>query len=265
MGQRSEREKRSRSLFAQHTIKVDEVAREVETMRSALGSRVDVQDFLESALRAYGAVRTGGTADRTGSYDLAATPVPVREAMGLPADTGNLSSLSIPALPRKTRRLASSLAPTPSPRPRRLRHRHRSRSASIVHCRPRRRPCSLARCNRRTTLLILRPRFRLRTKRGSTIHETLAEDCFAAAFAGSPSQPQWLAAEAVESLLLAQPAGNILPELARERLSAVADAVPNLLRHLKPVIQSRQTALLRPTAASARPSGTAAGPSRSNH
>ena len=113
----SEREKRSRSLFAQHAIKVNEVAREIETMRSTLGSRLDVQDFLESALRAYGAVRTGGTAGtRTGSYDLAATPVPVREAMGLPADTGKLVFTFDPGVAEEDRRLASSLAPTPSPR-----------------------------------------------------------------------------------------------------------------------------------------------------
>ncbi|MGO9203974.1 MAG: helicase-related protein [Limisphaerales bacterium] len=235
----SEREKRSRSLFAQHAIKVNEVAREIETMRSTLGSRLDVQDFLESALRAYGAVRTGGTAGRTGSYDLAATPVPVREAMGLPADTGKLVFTFDPGVAEEdpASRLLTRTHPVPAGLAAYVIDTALDPLLSSIAARA---GALLTRSvDRRTTLLILRPRFRLRTKRGSTIHETLAEDCFAAAFAGSPSQPQWLAAEAVESLLLAQPAGNILPELARERLSAVADAVPNLLRHLKPVIQSR--------------------------
>ena len=39
--------------------------------------------------------------------------------------------------------------------------------------------------------------------------------------------------------MLARPAGNILPELARERLTTVVNALPALLAQVQPVIQAR--------------------------
>ena len=235
----TDREKRSRSLFAQHSIKVDEVAREVADMRAVLGSRVDVQDFLETALRQYGAVRVGGIPGRTGSFDLKATPVPVREAMGLSEEDQKLVFTFDPGVAEDDPacRFITRTHPIPAglaayvvdtaldP----LMPSIASRAGAII----------TDKVQRRTTVLILRPRYHVRTKRGNETHETLAEDCFAAAFAGSPANPEWLSPDVIESLLLAQPAGNILPELARERLSTVVNALPELLAHLKPLIQKR--------------------------
>jgi hypothetical protein len=50
----TEREKRSRTLFAQRTIKVDEVAREWRAVREAIGTRVDVRRFVEEVVTAQG-------------------------------------------------------------------------------------------------------------------------------------------------------------------------------------------------------------------
>ena len=47
----AEREKRSRTLFAQQTIKAEEVVRELEAVRAAIGSGVDVARFVRDALR----------------------------------------------------------------------------------------------------------------------------------------------------------------------------------------------------------------------
>jgi len=55
----SEREKRSRTLFAQETIKVDEVARELHAVQAAIGSGVDVADFTRRTLAVFGAQTTG--------------------------------------------------------------------------------------------------------------------------------------------------------------------------------------------------------------
>src|SRR5262249_6955862 len=54
----SEREKRSRTMFAQEAIKVEEVVREVEAERSAIGSGVDVAAFTRLVLQAHGALAT---------------------------------------------------------------------------------------------------------------------------------------------------------------------------------------------------------------
>src|SRR5438034_9577734 len=54
----SEREKRSRTMFAQEGIKVDEVAAELSAVQSAIGSGVDVAAFMQTALTAHGATVT---------------------------------------------------------------------------------------------------------------------------------------------------------------------------------------------------------------
>ena len=46
----SEREKRSRHMFAQHGIKAEDVQREVERVRAGLGSEADLRSFLETAI-----------------------------------------------------------------------------------------------------------------------------------------------------------------------------------------------------------------------
>jgi superfamily II DNA or RNA helicase len=235
----SAREKRSRSLFAQHSIKVEEVAREVDAMRAVLGSRLDVQDFLESALRQFGAVRLGGITGRTGTFDLTATPVPVKEAMGLDADEKKLVFTFDPGIAEEGSacRLLTRTHPIPA-----------GLAAYVVDTALDPLLTSIAAragamlthsVQRRTTVLILRPRYHVRTQRNNVLHETLAEDCFAAAFAGSPANPEWLAPDAIETLLLARPAGNILPELARERLTTVVTALPELLAQIQPVILKR--------------------------
>src|SRR5207237_277888 len=55
----ADREKRSRTIFAQQTIDVDEVARELEETRAAIGSATDVGRFVTGALRGAGATVSG--------------------------------------------------------------------------------------------------------------------------------------------------------------------------------------------------------------
>jgi ERCC4-related helicase len=75
----ADKEKRSRTMFAQAAIKVDEVARELEAVRSAIGSEVEVSSFTERALQAHGA-----TVSKNACYqlDLSETPAALREALG---------------------------------------------------------------------------------------------------------------------------------------------------------------------------------------
>ena len=211
-----------------------------EVMRATLGSRLDVQDFLETSLERFGAVRLGGIHGRTGRYGLSPMPLPVREAMGLRADERqlNYSFDSSFAEADGATRFLTRTHPIPA-----------GLAAYVVDTAldplldsiAARAGAMVTRAvERRTTVLILRPRYQLITRRrGQPDHETLAEDCFTAAFAGSPSSPEWLDAAALEGLLLAQPAGNILPELARERLRTVVDARDTLVAQLEPVIAAR--------------------------
>jgi predicted transcriptional regulator len=60
----AEREKRSRTMFAQETIKVEEVARELKATQATIGSGVDVAAFSKEAFRAHGAVVSEAHGDR---------------------------------------------------------------------------------------------------------------------------------------------------------------------------------------------------------
>src|SRR3989440_1060455 len=69
----SEREKRSRTMFAQETIKVDEVAAELAAVQSAIGSGVEVASFTQQALRANSGVVSQ---ENTGALQFDMTEVP---------------------------------------------------------------------------------------------------------------------------------------------------------------------------------------------
>ena len=60
----AERETRSRSIFAQETIRPAEVAAEVEAMQEAVGSGADVGAFVVDAIEAYGGLVTGQRPDQ---------------------------------------------------------------------------------------------------------------------------------------------------------------------------------------------------------
>ncbi len=97
---------------------------------------------------------------------------------------------------------------------------------------------------RRTTLLLLRLRFHLITRRGDKEFPLLAEDCQVVAFAGSPQNPEWLEGDRAEELLQAQADANIEPDLARDFLQRVIDNFDALRPHLDAVAIQRGDELL---------------------
>ena len=75
----SEREKRSRTVFAQETIKPDEVVRELKAVRAAIGTSQDVSRFTQDALLLHRAtISVNGKL----SANLAEAPRALREAIG---------------------------------------------------------------------------------------------------------------------------------------------------------------------------------------
>src|SRR5207247_4437087 len=61
----AEREKRSRTMFAQEAIKVDDVRQELEAVRAAIGSGVDVARFVKQASEGRRGTYSGATAFRS--------------------------------------------------------------------------------------------------------------------------------------------------------------------------------------------------------
>ena len=203
----TDRERRSRTVFAQESVKVDDVARELQAVQAAIGSGSDVENFTRQALEDYGAtISPNGKID----IDLAEVPRSVKEAVGTNGANRIAAQFSLPVKEGEVylsrthpfvEGLASHVMDTSLDR---LVQNPIARRSGVTQT-------SLV--ERRTTLLLVRYRYHIIT-RGPAGGETalLAEDCQLAAFAGSPKDPGWLPPEEAERLLLAKPEGNIPSE-----------------------------------------------------
>ena len=233
----SEREKRSRTMFAQQSIKVDEVGRMWREAREAIGSGVDVQRFVRDAVRLHGGVAS----ERNDHIIEVQMPnlAPLREAVGdrnafrarfeLPVPEGVLylnrthpiveglagfvlDSALDPALPGKARR--SGVIRTDA-------------------------------VTRRTTLLLLRLRHQIVTHRGRARFPLLAEESVILAYEGSPRTGiRWLEEDEARVLMQAQPTGNVARPQATRFLQQAVEAYEAIRPHLDAVAHARAQALL---------------------
>src|SRR5712692_5334725 len=244
----SEREKRSRTMFAQESIKVDEVASELAAVRSAIGSGVEVAAFMKTALTAYGAVVSAPLSQQGAEalqFDLTEAPRPLRDAMGrtgsttprfkarfeLPVQEGTLYLSRTHPMVEGLASYVMDLALYPLV------------SDKSAACR-----CGVIRTgqvSRRTTLLLARLRYHIVTQHGLEERQLLAEDCQVLAFAGSPQNAQWLSdPQEIEALLNAPSEGNIYPEQAEDFLRNMLAQFDLLQPHLNQVAQERGEELL---------------------
>ncbi|HLH71038.1 MAG TPA: helicase-related protein [Candidatus Dormibacteraeota bacterium] len=230
----ADRERRSRTMFAQESIRVDEVARELEAVRSAIGSAGDLRQFVTTALEACGATVSG---DGTVRLGLEETPPTLREAMGVQGDR-----LVVCFEPGR----AGELLQRTDPRVEGLASWVLTGALDPQGQSPARR-CGAIRTSgvaRRTTLLLLRHRFHLVVSRDGQELPLLAEDAGLLAFAGPPSEPEWLPAEEAERLLGLRPTANLAPEARRRFVAQVLEAMPRLADHLDEDARRRARALL---------------------
>jgi hypothetical protein len=238
-------------MFAQETIKFSEVAQEVDAVRTAIGSGVDVASFCRAALRHYKAsISDVGSGIRARiEVSLQDVPRSVRDSLPIPGNTTNLTArFELPVQPgetylHRTHPLVEALATG-------------LLDSSLDSTTDR----GAARCgvvrtkavDRRTTLLLVRLRYHIETEiksgpRGKEVAERrqlLAEDSQVLAFAGSPQSAEWLTKEQAEALLEAIPDANIAPELQRDALQRILDGVPALMPHLESAARSRAAELL---------------------
>jgi Helicase conserved C-terminal domain len=241
----TEREKRSRTMFAQETIKVDEVARELRAAQAAIGSGVEVATFTKEALRAFGAVvkeKRGSSADaKNGAVELDLTEIPVALAEALGYDDKKFTArFELPVVDAevflsRTHPFVEGLATHVMDTALDPLGEAIARRCGVLRTR---------RVERRTTLLLLRFRYHILTRRGNTEVPLMAEDCQVLAFAGSPQQAQWLDGTVAEELLGAKPDANVQPDQARDSLQRVLDGFDSLRPHLDQVAIERGQELL---------------------
>jgi|GEM_PF-674434 len=234
-----EREKRSRTVFGQHAIKTEEVAAELDAVRRAIGSGVEVEQFVREALSGYGA--------RIGDGDplkihLGEVPVAVRDALrergreefrarfSLPVEEGVLYLHRTHPIVEGLGSFVLDSALDPM-----LSGKGLARRAGVIRSRA---------VARRTTVLLLRARFQLVMRRGQHEQELLAEDWQLAAFAGSPTAPEWLAEDEAERLLAITPDANVSADVARQQLARILDDFEALRDRLNDLARRRGEEIL---------------------
>ncbi len=247
----ADREARSRTMFAQETIKFGEVAQEVDAVRTAIGSGVDVAAFCRTALRHYKAsISDVGSGIRARiEVSLQDVPRAVRDSLPIPGNPTSLTArFELPVQPgefylHRTHPLVEALATG-------ILDSSLDSASDTGAAR-----CGVVRTkavDRRTTLLLVRLRYHIETEikagpRGKEVAERrqlLAEDSQVLAFAGSPQSAEWLSKEQAEALLEVIPDANIAPELQRDALQRIIDGVPALMPHLESAARNRAAELL---------------------
>ena len=232
-----DREKRSRTVFAQERLDPDEVANEYRAAQAALGSEHLLKRFIDRVVPAHGGTLTpvrGGAH----TIDLSEAPDALRDA--LPTTKLVVRTDGTPGFGAETRltrthpiteALASYVLDTaldPHTNGRATRAGVMRTSAVKV----------------RTVLLLARFRYHLTTTHGSATWETLAEDTVPLAFTGPPDASHWLDEATTLALLDAAPTGNVDPGQARFTLERVLDNPDPLREHLESFATERAERLL---------------------
>jgi superfamily II DNA or RNA helicase len=234
-------ERQSRTRFAQHSIKAEDVAAEVGEIRAALGAHGDLEEFVTRTLRALGC-----TVDAAGaglSAVLAPLPLGARNSLpvGLrepvllrsepPAGRGEAvitrTDPTMQALARYV--LESALDPAVPSRDRPARRAGVMRTAAVAT---------------RTTVLLVRLRFQLDLPHPDGVRQLVAEDAQVLAFEGAPHNANWLPDSRAEELLHAQPTGNVVEGAARDALERIVNGLGELAGHLNSVADQHADRLL---------------------
>lgn len=233
----AEREKRSRTMFAQEGLSagVEEVERELTAVRQAIGSGVEVSRFTKEALLAHGAVIAQNGAVKV---NLAEIPRGLRDALATdqhllvrfepPTKAGEL-------LLTRTHPVVEGLAS------------YLLDTALDPQLDSAARRCGAIRTRavvRRTTVLLLRLRYHIITRQGTQEKPLLAEDCLTVAFEGAPANPTWLNQSAADALLIAKPDANIQPDQAAEFIRKVNLDFGSLIPRLNEIVRERGNELL---------------------
>ena len=249
-------EQRRRSLFAQRQIDPTEVQAELVKMQEAIGSGADTEMFVVSALEAHGAAvrRSGGRAAQSYDIDLRDVPGSVRDALALPGSASNATNgeagLSVgfgPSVADGAVRLSRTHPTVGGLAAYVLDRALDSVDGGIAdeHLSDDGRPAAdrapdgdrpvAARCGVMrtgavsvvTTLLMCRVRMSITVTGRGGDHHMLAEEALLLAFAGPADDPRWLPRDEAQELLAAEPAGNVLPAVASERIAQILDNEEN--------------------------------------
>ena len=231
-----EREKQSRTMFRQLTIKVDEVAKELKEAREATGSGISIQEFVTDALRFHGGIVTQQTdkqTDRTITLNLTGLPDNLKDALEITEKTQQKKvSFEFPAKNNDeyisrthpfVENLAQFIVDTTMDR------QTQSKAGR----------CGVIRTNgvqARTTLVLTRNRYH--------IDNLLTEDTQLTAFTGTPDNPTILTKQEAEALLTLKPQAQVNPDLAKQAIAKVMQKQEDLKKTVTGIAKDRGKEIL---------------------
>ena len=234
----AEREKRSRTLFAQVSIKVDDVMQELQASRKAIGSPRQLAEFVRDAIVSHGGNVSGDGFEIPMHLNLKEVPRGLKDMLGnwqeikarfdLPVkDEEVYLSRTHPFVERlATYILDAALDPLTE---------SVARRAGVIRTRQ---------VKTRTTLLLCRFRYHIITIKRELQKPLLAEDSLILGFEGSPVNARWLGESQIEPLLDVKPDENISPEIARDFVGKVVNNFDLLREYINTVAQKRGGELL---------------------
>ncbi len=229
-----EKEKKNRTVFAQLSIKAEEVKPELDAMRDALGNKADVQAFVDNAVRDLGGKLTIPDSKGVFSIDLNSCIVTLRDAVEYKdpfkatyAFPPPKNVVSLGRVQPFVEGLANYV----------LEDALEGGSDAIA------KRCGVTSTNQvssRTILLLVRNRYQIETASG----ELLAEDVSVTGFTGTPESPSWLSQQDAELLMEAKASGNVSPDIAKVFLKQVISKVDLLVPELTRQATNRASAAL---------------------
>jgi len=211
----TEKEKRSRTLFAQRTIKPDEVARELASVRKAIGSSVDISGFMQDAVKAYGGI--AASKEDITIFNLDGTPQALKDMMGVQKELCACFKLPVhkgAEYLQRTHPAVEGLATYVMDTALDPKTEGPARRCGVVRT-------SLVK--RKTVLVLTRFRFHIITFYGGKEQPILAEDVAVLGFSGSGEDFTALSYDEVERLLEAEPDANVPRDIAVRQMERVLE------------------------------------------
>jgi len=234
-----DREKASRSRYAQHTLSPEAVAAELKQVRDAIGRSEDVCRFFREALQTVGVPfeekKTGAVRVHIGNE----TPRALRQAIG--RDEPFTGRFELP-LGEKEIYLARTSPEIEGLASWVLDQALDSAARDGKPIAARLGVISTSAVPARTTLLVAR--FRYHLERAGDTEAILCEEVVPLACRGPADAPAWLSPEEAARLLEARPERNLLPTAMDQQVKLLREDLPRLRQSLEPVARERAAAQL---------------------
>ncbi|MGW2799528.1 helicase-related protein [Streptomyces sp. NPDC001269] len=234
----AEREKASRSRFAQRSIHPEEVAREVTAIREALGGTGEVKTFVREALGSLGAVLRGADQSEDFTAQVGGTPAGLRDALATAVGAEVIEQdrpIPFRTDPAVARGEAALVRTDPVVGALASHVLNAALDTQADGARPARR-CGVVTTDAvttRTTLLLVRYRFHLTLPSRSGEKQLVAEDARLLAFEGSPKNAVWLPQERAAALLDATASENTDPHFGERMMKRILDQLPEANAYLE--------------------------------